>query len=261
MPETSVIVPTFGRSSSLRDCLDSLWSQTYQDFEIIRVTEEGPLAKLRNKGAAQAKGKYLVFIDDDVVAPSGWLESIVKIFDSKPAVGGVSGPAIIPRSHRKNRDLFRFRSIKFFHDLIFLGWGRRIPGHFSRAGAWSTKSSEERCSYEGEVQFLEACNMAFRTDVFRVVGGFDEAYLGIGDWSEPDLAFRVKRAGFRLWFSRNARLYHLPSRVGAFRKRKFQSDIRLSNYELFSKRWIKPCREHSLYKRFLKFYYAIASSK
>lgn len=254
MPTASVIIPTLGRADSLRDCLESLWDQSCQDFEIIKVTEEGHLATLRNKGANQAKGKYLVFIDDDVVCSKGWMESIISSF--RDGIDGVSGPAVITKEYRRNRDIFRFR---YLHEL-FTGFSV-LPGHISKAGAWTTGACEENCSYEGEVEFLEACNMSFRADTFRSMGGFDESYKGIGDWSEPDLAFRIRKAGGSLWFSRDASLEHRPSKSGAFKKRSKDSRNRMENYELFSSRWIKPCCEHSLYKQFMRRYYALEALK
>ena len=261
MREASIIIPTLGRTDSLRDCLESLWKQTFQDFEIIKVTEEGELAKLRNEGAKRSTGKYLIFIDDDTVTSPGWLDAIVKSFRSSESIAGVSGPAVITGKYRVNRDLFRYKLIKRAYDLLFLDGREYLPGHFTKAGAWTTGASEENCSYEGEVEFLEACNMAYRRDIFSSLGGFDNSYRGIGDWSEPDLSFRIRRAGYRLWFNRNAWLEHRPSRSGAFKKRSGDSRNRMANYELFSSRWIKPCWQHSLYKQFMRAYYEITSIK
>lgn len=257
MPLVSVIIPTIGRVDSLRDCQESLWAQTYQDYEIILVKEEGELARLRNEGAKRARGKYLIFIDDDVVTSPGWLAAIIRTFEERPDCGGVSGPSVITREFRRNRDIFSFKLFKHLYDLWFCFGQSSLPGHITKAGAWTTGACNESCNYEGEVHFLEACNMAYCADTFRSVGGFDTTFKGVGDWSEPDLSFRLRRAGHKLWFSRDARLEHRPSCSGAFKKRKFDSRNRLDNYELFASRWVKACWQHSLYKQFLRMYYAV----
>lgn len=257
MPRTSIIIPTLGRRDSLRDCLESLSSQTDQDFEIIQVTEEGDLAKLRNEGARRASGEYLIFIDDDVVCAPKWLSSIIRTFSERPDCAGVSGPAVITREYRRNRDIFSHKFAKLLYDLWFCGGQSSLPGHITRSGAWTTGACNPYCSYEGKVHFLEACNMAYRRDIFNLVGGFDETYRGVGDWSEPDLSFRIRKAGYNLWFSRNARLEHRPSCTGAFKKRKSDSRNRMANYELFSRRYIRPCWQHTLYKWFMRSYYEI----
>lgn len=257
MPRTltaSIIIPTLGRSDCLHDCLESLYQQSEQDFEIIKVTEEGHLAALRNKGAERARGKYLVFIDDDVVTSKGWMESIVRTFKERD-VAGVSGPAVVRGDFRRNRDVFKYGWI----NNLFMDGKQMLPGHISTSGAWTTGACREDCDYEGPVHFLEACNMAFRADVFRSSGGFDEAYKGVGDWSEPDLAFRIRQAGGSMWFSRDAALEHRPSKSGAFKKRLSDSRNRMANYELFASRWVKPHWKHDLYKQFLRAYYATRS--
>lgn len=188
------------------------------------------------------------------------MEAIFRAFDNKD-IAGVSGPSFISPQFKNNRDLFKFRPIKWLYDRVFLGRRAHLPGHFTKSGAWTTGACEEKCNYVGEVEFLEACNSAYLRSVFNKLGGFDESYKGVGDWSEPDLSFRIRRAGYKLWFSRNARLEHRPSKSGAFKKRTADSPNRLANYELFSSRWITPCWQHSLYKWFIKTYYDIKTHK
>jgi len=259
-PQVSIIIPSIGRKECLEKCLESIKNQSFQDYEVILETEEGELAKIRNKAASKAKGEYLVFCDDDVVATKDWLKSIVRAFSSRD-VFGVSGPSIITDEYRKQRDLFKWKKVKMLYDFVFLGRSSSLPGHITKSGAWTTGACDESCRYEGEVDFLEACNMSYRRDVFEQVGGFDESYKGVGDWSEPDLAFRIRKIGGRLLFVQGAKLYHFPSRSGAYKKRKGDSRNRLSNYLLFSKKWVKRCWQNELYKLFLKSYYAFTSIK
>jgi GT2 family glycosyltransferase len=245
MPKFSVIVPTLGRSQSYEECKESLYKQTEQDYEIVNVTEEGPLAKIRNLGAKRARGQYLCFIDDDVVCSPHWLEALSGAFGKGYA--GVSGPSFITREFRKNRDCFKF-NVGLFSE--------RKPGILSSWGQWSLAATNERCRYDGPVEYLEACNMSFERQAFWSVNGFDEQFRGIGDWSEPDLCFRLRAKGLKLWFSRNAVVEHRPSQSGAYKKRLVKCD-RMENYELFSKRWIKPSVRHSIYKWFVRNYFKL----
>ena len=92
-PKVSVIITTYNRAEILsRRSLPSVLSQTYSNFEFIivddcsvdkteevikemnlkgagiiyvKVNENGGLSKARNLGAKKAKGKYVVFVDDD----------------------------------------------------------------------------------------------------------------------------------------------------------------------------------------------------
>lgn len=107
----SVIVPTYHRLERLSDLLVSLTNLEYSftQFEVIVVDDSGivPLeptiskfheqlnltllkqdntgpAAARNRGAAQAKGEFLAFTDDDCLADSAWLHSLAKIFIESP---------------------------------------------------------------------------------------------------------------------------------------------------------------------------------
>lgn len=255
--QASIIIPSYNRQASLEHCLKSLYEQSTKPHEIIVRGEEGPLAAIRNKGAREATGDIVIFIDDDVVCNPDWLRSIIQVFERDPFIAGVSGPSVITEEFRRKRDLFRYHTFKRLYDLIFCpGWSY-LPGHITKAGAWTTGACNETCTYEGPVMFLEACNMAFKRSWFEAVGGFDEEYRGIGDWSEPDLAFRIRERGGLLWFTPKARLYHEPSQSGAFHKRKADASKRMENYLRFSRRWVTPCWRHNLYKLFMRTYYAL----
>ena len=251
----SIIIPSLGRDECLRTCLASLHEQSIKPLEILVLTEEGPLARIRNEGLKRARGDIVIFIDDDVSCPPTWLAGVLSGF-SHQGVVGVSGPAIIPLANQRQRDQFKWRWLTQLYQLAFIQRElRQLPGHISVAGAWSMGAVREDCQYKGSVEFLEACNMAFRRDAILQLGGFDEAYLGVGDWSEPDLAFRVRQAGGHLLFTPRARLYHYPSQTGAYKKRRADSPRRLANYERFASKWVAPHWRHTMYKTFLRLYY------
>lgn len=84
----SVIIPIYNRARYIRDCLESVFKQTYKDYEIILVDdgstdnlrevlvpymkginyiykENGGAASARNLGIKNAKGDYIAFLDSD----------------------------------------------------------------------------------------------------------------------------------------------------------------------------------------------------
>lgn len=107
----SILIPVFNRDAFIKECIDSIFSQTFNDFEIIAIDDgstdktpdvlksfgsriktcrqvnQGPDVA-RNLGASQATGEYLVFLDsDDFLLP--WAletyDRIIKECDS-PAI-------------------------------------------------------------------------------------------------------------------------------------------------------------------------------
>ena len=254
--KASIIIPTT-RKEALARCLASLEAQDEQDFEVIPITEKGSLAKLRNQGWKKASAQIVIFIDDDTVCTPSWLSSILLAFDD-PKVGGVSGPSIIREEIQGNRDLFRFKWIKrVIYDWFFCEGKALLPGYVLDSGAWTTGACNEACQYEGEVDFLEACNQAYRKSLLTLVGGFSEDYLGVGDWSEPDLSYRIKETGHKLLFVQGAKLYHEVSQSGAYTKR-IHDDSRYTNYLTFAKRHIKRRSwKFQIYLLFLRCYFML----
>ena len=105
MPKVSIIVPVYNVEPYLRRCIDSIFAQSFADFELILVDDGSTdacgsicdeyaridkrvrvihqnnhgAASARNTGIENAKGEYLAFCDgDDTVSPM-WLERMVKL--------------------------------------------------------------------------------------------------------------------------------------------------------------------------------------
>ena len=102
--EISVVVPCYNRASQLKSCLESIRSQTFQNFEVIVVDDgsdmdlkkvvnsladtrfycirqenAGPAAA-RNQGVQFAKGRIVTFLDSDDRAASEWLSVLMDEF-------------------------------------------------------------------------------------------------------------------------------------------------------------------------------------
>ena len=106
----SIIVPVYNVEMYLRDCLDSILNQDYSDYEIICVNdastdnsreilceyavkyskiriithlENKGLSAARNTGIANAKGKYLLFVDSDDIIISSTLVELYQLTQKK----------------------------------------------------------------------------------------------------------------------------------------------------------------------------------
>ena len=120
MPEISVIIPTFNYGKYIERAIDSILTQTYQDFEIIVVddgstdnTKEIIRSKksdkiryfyqenkgapaARNKGIVESKGKYIAFLDaDDEWLPTKLEKQVDKFQKSSNKVALIYGWARI----------------------------------------------------------------------------------------------------------------------------------------------------------------------
>jgi Glycosyl transferase family 2 len=164
MPDgVSIVVPTVGRPS-LSALLERLRPQVAGaavPVELLVVHDtagRGPAAT-RNAGWRGARYPWVAFLDDDVLPPDDWLDRLLADLDQPADVGGVQGRLHVPVPARRG------------------DWAATTAG-LERA-AWAT------------------ADMAYRRAALAGVGGFDERFPRAYR-EDADLAYRVRRAGWRL---------------------------------------------------------------
>ena len=277
-PKASIFIPTYNRYDSLHDALDAYRKQTFKDFEIVlvdgdsdddtkKLPSEYPDLNIRlvvvpekkltvayNRGWQEARGEIGSRMDDDSIPDPGWLEAVVQTMDSNPKIGGVTGPTIIPKEKRKYRASFSFLE-KILNPpnlfwKIFGGWYKSAVlendpyavSKIYKSGTFSPGSNYERSlkiKENLEVDWLEACNTSLRRKLIEQAGGWDENILEVGEWSEPDLCFRIRKLGYKMIFNPKASIQHIPSQKGIFSART-KTYTRLRNFLLYYYRDIKP---------------------
>lgn len=216
--KVSVIIPTYNSGQYIRQAIDSVLAQTYQDFEIIVVDdgstdntadllnpyqdriryiyqENKRLSGARNTGIRIAQGEYLAFLDaDDIFLPHK-LETQVKFFLQNPQIGLVSGGWVYMDS---NSNILR------------------------EARPWDHTPRLDRQSLLYICPFLPN-SVLLRRRWVDLVDGFDESLQHVEDW---DLWLRLVSAGCLMAWQREVvchyRLHQMSqSRDGVGVKRGF----------------------------------------
>jgi glycosyltransferase involved in cell wall biosynthesis len=111
-PTVSVIIPTYNRARYVVEAVESVFAQTFKDYEVIVVDdgstdntkqvlepyrgriryvrqENRGLAAARNRGVREARGELVAFLDSDDCWEPRMLEGILKTFEKHPDVGAV----------------------------------------------------------------------------------------------------------------------------------------------------------------------------
>jgi hypothetical protein len=119
-PSVSVIVPAYNTADFIAECLDSVFAQTFFDFEIIVVNDGSPdtaelervlapyrerivyvrhenrgLSGARNSGIRPARAEYLAFLDSDDCWPREYLSTQMRLFQENPSLDLVYADAIL----------------------------------------------------------------------------------------------------------------------------------------------------------------------
>jgi GT2 family glycosyltransferase len=156
--------------------------------QVTVLTEpELGLSVARNTALTRARGKYVVFLDDDAEAEPGWLDTYRDFFLSPPVSNvACAGGAVFSRHETPPQAWLRPGS-----DVLDLG-DRPRPFQ-AGAGPWG-------------------CNFALHREVSIGLGGFDVS-LGrkgksLAAHEESDLIERIWRAGHEVWWLPAARIQH-----------------------------------------------------
>lgn len=181
------------------------------DYPIIKYEGEFNFSKINNLATKAAKGRYLLFLNDDVEAlESNWLSKMVGILDNRDDVGAVGAKLLYPDG-------------RIQHAGVILGLGG-TAGHPFRGN-----ENSDSCYFgfphviRNWTAVTAAC-MLVRRKVFEALGGFDEK-LAVGG-NDVDLCVRMQKAGYRVVYTPYAVLRHCE---GATRKGPFP----LSDYNYF----------------------------
>lgn len=246
----AVMIPTVGRTVSLRNCLNGLLHQVRLADSILVIVQKNDLPshlvidefKRRltitkvvvnspgvvhalNAGLVRAKSEVLATLDDDAVSRKDWLLKIEKHFDN-PLAGGVGGRDTIKGIQGRKKVVGRIT-----------WYGKLIGNHHLGFG-------EVR-----EVDFIKGVNMSFRTDLVRNIG-FDKHLLGQGAQVhyEVALCFAIKRLGYKIIYDPQMIVDHYPARrVGNNQRGQFdyQSHVAATHNETwvvlgYLSSWARP---------------------
>jgi glycosyltransferase involved in cell wall biosynthesis len=213
MLTVSIVIPTYNRLDRLKRVIACLEAQDYprSDFEVIIAADgctDGTLAYLetvetglrlravagqnegaggaRNRGLAQASGRLVLFIDDDVMPEPGLVSEHVRTHEQMGAGIAVLGPMLTPPDARL-RPWVRWEQVRLerqYRDMV--------------EGRWQATA---RQFYTG--------NTSLELAKVRAAGGFDTRFRRAED---VELAYRLAAIGVRFVFNPRATGYHYAER-------------------------------------------------
>ena len=119
-PSVSIVIPMYNEERYIARCLESLTHQTFQDFEIILIDdgstdstvkitetfkdllpltilhqEHGWPWKARNRGAKEAKGEILTFVDADMFFDLNYLKHLIQPIQEKKEIWTSHGTELV----------------------------------------------------------------------------------------------------------------------------------------------------------------------
>ena len=215
----SVVIATYNRSESLRDCLYSLATQSFSPkrFEIIVVNDGSTdstssvlnefaryykasfvrieqanqgVSAARNEGIAVARRRIIVFTDDDCILPPDWLDRLASLWEKAgEGIVGIGGPLNTVTS---GTPTFTSRFINYLDEFNY------IPVLTD----WYIKPVHVSCLTGVKIiPYLRTANASFRKKCLEEIGGFDASFKQPGG-EDPDLCYRLMKCEYSFCFDK-----------------------------------------------------------
>jgi len=213
MTLVSIIIVNWNAKKYLKECIESLLSQSFTDYEIILVDnassddsvsfvkEHFPQVKIiqnndnvgfaegNNIGIKNSIGKIIALFNPDAVADTKWLSILVDTLQSSEKIAAVTGKMY-------------YLGEKYGKDAVFCTWSKIAP-----YSAIPTNFYENEPS--AKVDYLSGAAMVVKRDVLDKIGMMDSDYFLY--FEETDLCARMIRAGYDLMYIPDAIVWHAVS--------------------------------------------------
>jgi O-antigen biosynthesis protein len=236
-PAASVIIPVFNRVNYTYRCLKALSRHaTDLRFEVVIVdngSSDGTadllaslsgdvrvitnprnlgFARASNQGAKAARGRYLVFLNNDTEPQPGWLEAMVQAREQNPKVRIVGCKLLYPDGGGIQHAGVVFNNRGEPHHIF-----RKLP------------ADHHAVNQTEYFQAVTAACMLIDRAGFMELGLFDEGY--VNGFEDVDLCLKAGQKGWKVLYTPKAVVLHYES-LSAGRK---QHEV--DNYQRLMERW------------------------
>lgn len=242
LPSVSIIIPVYNQLELTLACLESLVKQADGiPFEVIVIDDHSvpetfnALSNVRflrlyrnelnqgfvlncNRGAAEAKGHYLVFLNNDTVVTKGWLKALQDVFTLKPDAGLVGAKLLFPDGR--------------LQEAGNLLWSDGSAWNFGRG----ENPDQPEFNYLRRADYCSGACIMIKRDVFNSVGGFDPLYCP-AYYEDADLGLKVRAAGFQVYYQPECQIIHYEGMSSGKSTASGVKRHQVTNQEKFLAKW------------------------
>jgi len=235
--QLSVVIVSFNVRDRLRDCLESLrtldadsprlevivvdnasaddtveiLSREFPEVQFLAMDRNLGFSIGCNRGAALAKGEWILFLNPDTVVLPSTLREMHRYVEANPRLG-IAGCRIVDGDGKLQ--LACRRSIPTPKITIQRLSGLSILFPKSRTlGKYNLTYLDPAGTYP--VEAVSGSFLWIRAEVFRFVKGFDEIFFLYGE--DLDLCLRVAQADWEIWYHGNVHIVHHKGQSAATR--------------------------------------------
>lgn len=248
-PAASIIIPVYNQADHTLNCLRALAEHPpAADCEIV-VVDDGSsdetakwlpqIAGLRyhrraanggfiaacNDGASQARGDFLVFLNNDTVPQPGWLDALLDTFRTHPETGLAGAQLLYPDGRLQEAG-----------GVVFADGSAWNYGRFE-------SPEDPRFASLRDADYCSGAAIAIPAALFRSIGGFDQRYAP-AYYEDTDLAFAVRALGKRVLYQPRSRVVHLEGITSGTDTGSGIKAYQVRNRSVFAQKWQEALAQH-----------------
>lgn len=241
-PVVSIVIPVYNQFGYTYNCIRSIVKNSGDvPYEILiaddcstdRVHElekyvtgitvihnEKNLRFLRNcnHAAEQARGDYILFLNNDTQVQPDWLAPLVSLMERDPDAGMVGSKLIYPDG--------------YLQEAGGIVW--------KDASAWNYGHRQDpldcEYNYVREVDYISGAAIMIRAGLWREIGGFDELFAP-AYYEDTDLAFEVRKHGKKVLYQPLSVVVHFEGVSNGTDLSSGQKAYQVANREKFCEKW------------------------
>lgn len=241
-PVVSVIIPAYGKVDYTLRCLASIAADPPSaPYEVIVVDDCSPddtadlLEQVRgirlikneanlgfirscNRGATEARGEYLLFLNNDTQVEPGWLDELLRTFSEFPGTGLAGSKLVYPDGR--------------LQEAGGIIWQDGSAWNFGRF----QDPSLPVYNYAREVDYCSGASIMVPRTLFVDLGGFDEHYAP-AYCEDSDLALKVRSEGYRVIYQPLSTVIHFEGVTSGTDTAKGVKSYQVQNSAKLFARW------------------------
>lgn len=247
-PEVSIIIPHYNRRELINRCLEAIRknsgpASTYEIIVVDNGSTDGSREFLEeqqdvrcicnasnvgftlavNQGAAAARGRYLIFLNNDTEVQEGWLDALMAAAAPED-VGAVGARLVYPSG-----ELQEAGGIVFADGS---GW------NYGRG----EDKDDPRFLYPRDVDYCSAAALLVKARAFWTVGGFDPLYAP-AYYEDTDLCFSLRKHGWRVVYQPQAVVVHFEGATAGKSLDQGMKSYQAINRAKFCSKWGNELRQ------------------